>query len=132
LLRDVAGFDGLAITDDMEMHAVSDYGSYESISERALLAGNDVVMFCSHIERIPDIQRFLAAKVKEDAAFRTCVEQASKRATKYRQHVDYLRADAASAVTRFQDVTDEATRFVEAFQKSRRTTDTAPDLDRRK
>src|SRR2546423_5906496 len=38
LLRDVAGFDGLAITDDMEMHAASDYGSYESICERALRA----------------------------------------------------------------------------------------------
>ena len=132
LLRDVAGFDGLAITDDMEMHAVSDYGSYESISERALLAGNDVVMFCSHIERVPDIQRFLGGKVKEDAAFRARVEQASKRATQYRQHVDYLRADAPAPAARFQDLTDETSRFVEAFQKTRRTTDAAPDIDRRK
>src|SRR2546430_5090667 len=70
LLRDVAGFDGLATTDDMEMHAVSDYGSYESICERALRAGNDTVMFCSHIERIPDIQRFLGEKIKDDATLR--------------------------------------------------------------
>jgi len=133
LLREVAGFDGLAITDDMEMHAVSDYGSYESISERALLAGNDVVMFCSHIERIPDIQRFLGAKVKEDVAFRQRVEQASKRAAKYRQHVEYLRRDAAVTAARFQDVTDEAARFVDAFEKARRATEsTAPDIDRRK
>jgi beta-N-acetylhexosaminidase len=133
LLRDVAGFDGLAITDDMEMHAVSDYGSYESISERALLAGNDVVMFCSHIERIPEIQRFLGAKVKEDAAFRQRVEQAAQRATRYRQHVDHVRADATSPVARFDDLIAEASRFVEAFQKSRHATDgAAPDNDRRK
>src|SRR5881628_2773777 len=37
LLREVAGFEGVAMTDDMEMHAVSDYGSYEYISERAVL-----------------------------------------------------------------------------------------------
>jgi len=133
LLRDVAGFDGLAITDDMEMHAVSDYGSYESISERALLAGNDVVMFCSHIERVPDIQRFLAARVREDARFRERVEQASKRAGAYRQHVDYLRADGTPPAARFQDLIDETSRFVDAFQKSRRPTEGgAPDIDRRK
>ena len=133
LLRDVAGFDGLAITDDMEMHAVSDFGSYETISERALLAGNDVVMFCSHIERVPDIQRFLGAKVKEDAALRQRVEQAAKRAAKYRQHVDYLRKDASTPVSRFPDLIEEASRFVEAFQKSRRPSEgETPDIDRRK
>src|SRR5438128_458634 len=69
LLRDVAGFNGVAMTDDMEMHAVSDYGSYEYISERAVLAGNDVVMFCSHIERVPDIHRFLESKQRSEADF---------------------------------------------------------------
>lgn len=40
LLRETLGFRGAAISDDMEMHAVSDLGSYEDISERALLAGD--------------------------------------------------------------------------------------------
>jgi beta-N-acetylhexosaminidase len=133
LLREVAGFNGLAITDDMEMHAVSDYGSYETISERALCAGNDVVMFCSHIERIPDIQRFLGTKVKEDEAFRARVEEASGRAARYRHHIDYIRRDGLPAASKFEEILDEAGRFADAFQKSRHATDAVvPEVDRRK
>ena len=133
LLRDVAGFDGLAVTDDMEMHAVSDYGSYERISERALLAGNDVVMFCSHIERVPDIQNFLAKKMKSDDAFRRRVEGASRHAAKYRQHIDYIRGEASAPATRFDDVIDEAARFIDAFQAARPEHEVIiPESERRK
>ena len=133
LLRGVCGFNGLAMSDDMEMHAVSDFGSYEYISERALLAGNDVVMFCSHIERIPDIQRFLGDKVKKDDAFRRRVEEASARAAQYRRHIDQLRRHAPPAVENFDAVREEASRFVEAFQNARRGGEAlAPEADRRK
>ena len=131
LLRDVAGFDGLAISDDMEMHAVSDYGSYEFISERALLAGNDVVMFCSHIERVPEIQQFLAAKVKEDGDFRARVEEAAGRGAKYSQHIDYIRREGLPPAAKFDDVLEEASRFVETFERTRREVVTT-DIDRRK
>ena len=133
LLREVAGFNGLAVTDDMEMHAVSDYGSYESIAERALFAGNDVVMFCSHIERIPDIQRFLGTRVKEDEALRARVEEASSRAAAYRQHIDYIRGDGLAPASKFEEIIDEAAGFVDAFQKSRHAKDAVvPEIDRRK
>ena len=133
LLRDVAGFDGLAVTDDMEMHAVSNYGSYETISERALLAGNDVVMFCSHIERVPDIQNFLAAKMKSDDAFRRRVEGASRHAAKYRQHIDYIRGEASAPAARFDDVIGEAARFIDAFQAARPEHEViVPESERRK
>jgi beta-N-acetylhexosaminidase len=132
LLRDVAGFNGVAMTDDMEMHAVSDFGSYEDISERALLAGNDVVMFCSHIERVPDIQRFLKEKVSADPAFRARVKQAARRAGAYRQHIDQLRRAAPPPVAEFDEVRDEASRFVEAFARSRHAQEvTVGDVDRR-
>ena len=133
ILRRKVGYTGLAITDDMEMHAVSDYGSYESIAERALLAGNDVVMFCSHIERIPDIQQFLGARVKDDKAFRIRVEDASRRAAAYRQHIDYVRRDGLPPAANFDDIVDETSRFVEAFQKARHGKDAViPEVDRRK
>src|SRR5712692_11232647 len=133
LLREIVGFEGVALSDDMEMHAVSDYGSYEFISERALLAGNDVVMFCSHIERVPDIQRFLSDKVKTDGAFRSRVEEASRRAGNYRQHVDDLRHTVPSLVQEFDPLIDEAAKFVEAFEKTRRTGEVViSDSDRRK
>ena len=132
LLRQVVGFEGVALSDDMEMHAVSDYGSYEFIAERALLAGNDVVMFCSHIERVPDIQRFLGDKVKSDGAFKRRIEEASLRAGKYRQRIGELRREATPAVQEFNQLIDEAERFVEAFQKTRHGEVVVPDSERRK
>ncbi len=119
LLREAAGFNGVAMTDDMEMHAVSDYGSYETISERAVLAGNDVVMFCSHIERVPDIHRFLQTKQRSDAGFRGRLKEAVERTGKYRQHIDHLRATATESATTFDALLDAAARFLEAFTKSR-------------
>lgn len=133
LLRDLLGFQGVAMTDDMEMHAVSDLGSYESLSERALLAGNDVVMFCSHIERVPDIQRFLFEKMKSDVVFRQRVNEASTRAARYRQWVGRLRWNAPPPVQRFEELLDEASRFVEKFESTRQKAEvSASDEDRRK
>lgn len=119
LLRETAAFDGLAITDDMEMHAVADHGSYESIAERALMAGNDVVMFCSHIERVPDIQRSLERRARETASLRVRIEEASRRAERYRQHIDQLRRAALPPAARFEEIADQAARFADAFQAAR-------------
>jgi beta-N-acetylhexosaminidase len=133
LLREAAGFDGVAMTDDMEMHAVSDYGSYEYISERAVRAGNDVVMFCSHIERVPDIHRFLEVKQRSDPDFRRRLDDASRRTMRYRQHIDHLRKSATESVTTFEGLIDEAARFVEAFTKTRGPHEVyVPEAERRK
>jgi len=131
LLRNRLHFDGIAISDDMEMHAVSDLGSYESISERALMAGNDVIMFCSHIERVPDLQRYLAHRVAEDSAVRAQFEEAVRRCEAYRAHCEALRA-AAPVAASFDEVIDEAVQFVEEFQRTRPEREiVVPDVDRR-
>ena len=132
LLRDFLGFDGVAVSDDMEMHAVSDLGSYEEISERALMAGNDVILFCSHIERIPDLQRYLAKRVSEDEKVRARFEEASERCERYRKHCERLRA-AAPAFPSFDAVIDEAARFVEEYERTRPHREIIiPDAERRK
>jgi beta-N-acetylhexosaminidase len=132
LLRNRLHFDGIAISDDMEMHAVSDLGSYESISERALMAGNDVIMFCSHIERVPDLQRYLERRVAEDGAVRAQFEEAVRRCEAYRAHCETLRAAAPAAAGSFDEVIDEAVQFVEEFQRTRPEREIiVPDVDRR-
>lgn len=132
LLRDIAKFDGLAVSDDMEMHAVSDLGSYEEISEGALMAGNDVILFCSHVERVPDLQAFLASRVKESSAVAARFGEAARRCDVYRAHCDRLRA-AASPLPSFDAVIDEAVLFVDEFQRTRpEREDATPELDRRK
>lgn len=131
LLRGRMHFDGIAVSDDMEMHAVSDLGSYESISERALMAGNDVIMFCSHIERVPDLQRYLEHRVAEDGAVRAQFEEAVGRCEAYRAHCESLRA-AAPVASSFDEVIDEAVAFVEEFQRTRPEREVViPDVDRR-
>jgi beta-N-acetylhexosaminidase len=113
------GFDGLAVSDDMEMHAVSDLGSYENIAERALMAGNDVVLFCSHIERMPDVQRFLQRRAKEDREFGRRFEEAAARAERYREHCQTLRQAAGPAVSSFEQLLGEASRFCDEFERTR-------------
>lgn len=132
LLRNSLGFDGLAVSDDMEMHAVSDLAPYEELADRALMAGNDVLLFCSHIERIPDLQRHLVRRISEDEQYRARVDEAIHRGEAYRAHCDHLRA-AAPPVPTFADVIDEAAHFVEEFERTRPHREIIiPDAERRK
>lgn len=133
LLRDVVGFDGLAVSDDMEMHAVSDLGSYEAITERALMAGNDVILFCSHIERVPDLQRYLGKRIASDAEVRARHAEAAARCDDFRAHCARLRAASGPAPATFDTVVDEAVRFIDEFERTRPHTEVfVPDTDRRK
>lgn len=132
LLRNFIAFEGVAVSDDMEMHAVSDLGSYEEISERALMAGNDVILFCSHIERIPDLQTYLARRVMHDDTVRARFIEAIRRCDDYRAHCERLR-DAAPVASSWDEVVDETIRFVEEFQRTRPEREVVvPDIDRRK
>lgn len=133
VLRGVARFDGVAVTDDMEMHAVSDLGSYESIAERALMAGSDVILFCSHIEAVPDLQRHLLDRASRDAAFGARFREAAGRAEAWRAHLQRLRAAAPPPAATFDDVLGEAVRFVAAFRRTRPEREiVVPEVDRRK
>lgn len=132
LLRNFLGFDGVAISDDMEMHAVSDLGSYEHLSERALMAGNDAILFCSHVERVPDLQAHLAKRVAEDAKVRARFEEAVERCERYRAHCERLRAAAPPAAS-FNEVLDEAARFIEEYERTREHREIViPEAERRK
>jgi beta-N-acetylhexosaminidase len=132
LLRNAVGFGGLAVSDDMEMHAVSDLGSYEEITERALMAGNDVVLFCSHTERVPDLQNFLQQRIGESDEVRDRFAEAVARCEIFRTHCDRIRREAPVAGS-WDDVVDEAERFIEEFHLTRPEREVIiPDVDRRK
>lgn len=132
LLRSI-NFDGVAISDDMEMHAVSDLGSYEDIAERSLIAGNDVILFCSHIERMPDVQQYLQRRLGENEIVRRRFEDASARAERYRAHCERLRADAGPGVSNFDELLDETARFCDEFERTRPHREPMIlDIDRRK
>lgn len=51
LLRTRLGFDGLLLTDDMEMHAIIDHAGIGEASVQAFLAGADVLLICKDRDR---------------------------------------------------------------------------------
>ncbi len=64
LLRKEMKFDGLVMTDDLDMGAIyNEYGLEETI-QRALHAGNDLAMICHRIDAIEDARAALAGVEK--------------------------------------------------------------------
>lgn len=119
LLRETVGFRGLAVSDDMEMHAVADLGSYEEICARALEAGNDVILLCSHVEMVPnllaDLERRAAEREETGARF----QEAVGRAGDFRAHCGEIRERATIRAGSFDEILAEVEEFCEAFRDSR-------------
>ena len=65
LLRVILKFDGLVITDDMEMGAVVQTLSVEEASLRAVEAGSDMVLICEHESNVVAARDRLAEAVRE-------------------------------------------------------------------
>ncbi|RIL07079.1 MAG: beta-N-acetylhexosaminidase [Proteobacteria bacterium] len=61
LLRGELGFDGVVITDDLDMQAILDNYTEEEIANHALQAGNDILLFNHHPERAIKIRDKLPA-----------------------------------------------------------------------
>jgi beta-N-acetylhexosaminidase len=51
LLREQMGYDGVVLTDDLEMHAIVDHYGPGDAAVRALLAGCDVLLICKDRDR---------------------------------------------------------------------------------
>ena len=65
LLREEMGFDGLIMTDDLDMGAIlNEYGLDETI-RLAIAAGNDLAMICHRIPEIENVYRILGALPRE-------------------------------------------------------------------
>src|SRR5213592_3645332 len=60
LLRNEFGFDGLVMTDDLDMGAILNGYQLEDTIRLAIAAGNDVAMICHRIPEIENVQRILA------------------------------------------------------------------------
>jgi beta-N-acetylhexosaminidase len=64
LLRQEMGFDGLIMTDDLDMGAIlNEYGLEETI-RLAIAAGNDLAMICHRIPEIENVHRILGTLLR--------------------------------------------------------------------
>ena len=83
LLRDQLGFDGLAMTDDLDMGAILNEVTFEQAIQEAVRAGNDLVMICHRLEMVELAREHLEgveAPLIHDALVR--IEKTKKRMVK--------------------------------------------------
>lgn len=55
ILRDDLGYDGVIITDDLDMDAISKYSMEENVAVTAIKAGNDIICITDFKEAIPAV-----------------------------------------------------------------------------
>ena len=68
LIRSVMGFDGVVMTDDLAMDAVSAYAENGDVAVMALLAGNDIVLTTDYRTQIPSVIKAVQnGRIKEEA-----------------------------------------------------------------
>ena len=62
LLREELGFQGLVMTDDLDMGAILNTGSFDDTLGLALAAGNDLLMICHRVELLDRARAVLEAQ----------------------------------------------------------------------
>ncbi|MBL9118142.1 MAG: glycoside hydrolase family 3 protein [Verrucomicrobiaceae bacterium] len=83
LLRNQLGFEGLAITDDLDMGAILNEVTFEQAIQESVRAGNDIVMICHRLEMVELAREHLEgveAPIISDALRR--IEAAKKKLAK--------------------------------------------------
>ena len=74
-LREKMGFDGLAITDDMEMGAVAQEMTPDELALFAFLMGSDMVMFAGNKTRILNARRGIVRAIHAARLFKDRIDQ---------------------------------------------------------
>jgi len=65
LLQEELGFDGLVMTDDLDMGAILNHYGFEETMQRGLAAGNDLLMICHRVEMAIEAKRAIQGQPKE-------------------------------------------------------------------
>jgi len=91
VLRGDLGFDGVVISDDMEMGAIRSRFSLRETVLRAVLAGNDILLFSNtaayHPELGSEIHAILVAEAEADPAFAARIEESYARILALKQRL---------------------------------------------
>jgi beta-N-acetylhexosaminidase len=99
LLRRRLGFRGLAVSDDLDMHALDAWGDAAERAAESFAAGCDVVFLCQSLDSAVEAARRLASPGL--AARR---EEAARRLAAYGRRLTALRKAATSCLRRWEGV----------------------------
>ncbi len=79
LLRTELGFEGMIVTDDMEMGAVSKHYSYEELGYKSIKAGADLLLVCHTLENQVKVINGIEKAIKENRLPLERLEESVKR-----------------------------------------------------
>ena len=88
LLREHIGYQGVVITDDLMMHGAASPGGLAETCERAIRAGNDILMFSKTLALDDPVWTRLLALYRRDASFKDRVDESARRVI--RAKLDWL------------------------------------------
>ena len=102
LLRGAMGFRGLVMTDDLDMGAILNTGSFDDVLSLALAAGNDLLMICHRVELLERARTVLAGQPRPrlDAA----LERVRNFKSRMQPATPYSRADFDAINTEIWDL----------------------------
>jgi beta-N-acetylhexosaminidase len=79
LLRERIGFDGLIVSDDLEMGAVSELDADGAFGVQAVAAGCDLILYCSDLDRAERARDALVRRADDDDTFARRLADAAAR-----------------------------------------------------
>ncbi len=91
ILREQLGYQGVIVSDDLEMKAVADHFGVGDAACRAIDAGCDTVLICSKPELCVEAHEALIAQAERSPAFAERLKQAAARGLALRQRRDAFR-----------------------------------------
>lgn len=65
ILREQLGFNGVVVTDDLQMQGLTQFFNYQTIMEKSILAGVDIILVSNNLEYDPEITPSTINHVKE-------------------------------------------------------------------
>jgi beta-N-acetylhexosaminidase len=79
LLRKDMGYDGVVVSDDLEMRAIRDHYGIPDAACQAIEAGCDAVLICSDVEALRDAHKALLERARRSSPFAEKLERAASR-----------------------------------------------------
>lgn len=84
LLRGELGYDGLIVSDDLEMKAIADHYSVGRAAVEAVAAGCDLLLICKTVSLLAEARDALAEAASKDSTFEARLREAAGRARRAR------------------------------------------------
>ncbi len=92
VLRDELGFDGVVISDDLEMGAIREHFTLEQTVTRAVRAGMDILLFSNTADYRPglsgEVLEILLSEAEADPAFAARIEESYRRIVALKVRID--------------------------------------------